>query len=260
LLIPHDGRSAKITTRTPDRVAGERVGAEGGDDAHEADPARGADEHLQRGRPREPDHLRHQRRVEREVAAPTGMRPPGLASAQSAYAAPTPRPIVVADGRAGDAELGERPDAEHEARPEHDVDGVGEPEHAHRDRRVARAAEQRVDDEQHDDHRLAAEHDARVPEPVAITRARAPMSASRSGAAAAPAAPSTTRDDEREHDRLHRRPRRALGSFSPMRRATTAVAPMPSPIASAYTMASSDSVSPTRRRRSRRAATRRRCR
>ena len=37
----------------------------------------------------------------------------------------------------------------------------------------------------------------------------------------------------------------ALGSFSPIRRATIAVAPIESPIPTAYTMVSSDSVRPT---------------
>ena len=52
---------------------------------------------------------------------------------------------------AGHAQLGERPQAEDEARAEHDVDDVREPEHPHRDRGVARAAEDGVDEEQQQD-------------------------------------------------------------------------------------------------------------
>ena len=52
---------------------------------------------------------------------------------------------VGRDRRAGDAELGKRPEAEDEAGAEHDVEHVAEPQHAHRDRGVAGAAEHRVD-------------------------------------------------------------------------------------------------------------------
>ena len=55
------------------------------------------------------------------------------------------------DRRAGDAQLRERSEPKDQTRSEHDVDRVRQPEHAHRDRRVARAAEDRVDQEQHDD-------------------------------------------------------------------------------------------------------------
>ena len=73
-----------------------------------------------------------------------------------------PRPSVGRHRGAGDAELGERSDAEDEARTEHDVDRVGEPQHPHRDRRVAGAAEHRVDQEQQHDRGVAAEHHPRV--------------------------------------------------------------------------------------------------
>ena len=59
------------------------------------------------------------------------------------------------------AELRKRADAEDQERPEHDVDGVGEPEHAHRDGRVAGAAKHGVDEKQQDDVDARAEHDAR---------------------------------------------------------------------------------------------------
>ncbi len=66
------------------------------------------------------------------------------------------------DRRTRHAEFGERPEAEDETGAEKDVDGVGEPEHAHGNRRVARAAEDGVDEKQHDDRGVAAEHHARV--------------------------------------------------------------------------------------------------
>ena len=53
------------------------------------------------------------------------------------------------DRRAGDAESRKRAEPEDEARIEADVDRVGDPQHAHRDRRVAGAAEHGVDQEQH---------------------------------------------------------------------------------------------------------------
>ena len=59
---------------------------------------------------------------------------------------------AAADGRshrgAGDAELGERTQAEDETGAEQDVDDVGEPEDPHRDRGVAGASEDGVDEEQ----------------------------------------------------------------------------------------------------------------
>ena len=64
--------------------------------------------------------------------------------------------------RAGDAQPGEWPETEDEARIETDVDCVGDPEDAHRDRRVARAAEHRVDQKQHHDDAVEAEDDGRV--------------------------------------------------------------------------------------------------
>ena len=44
------------------------------------------------------------------------------------------------DGGAGDAHLGKRTHAKYEQRAEHDVECVGKPEHAHRDRGIASAA------------------------------------------------------------------------------------------------------------------------
>ncbi len=97
--------------------------------------------------------------------------------------------MLVATGRAHHAELGERAEAEDEARPEQDVEDVAEPQHAHRDRRVARAAEHRVDQEQQHDGDVAAEHDAREAEPVAIISSLAPIARSRRSALKAPITP-----------------------------------------------------------------------
>ena len=66
------------------------------------------------------------------------------------------------DGRAGDAKAWERTEPENETRSEENVDGVREPEHAHRDGRVASASKHGVYDEQHQHGAAAAEHDARV--------------------------------------------------------------------------------------------------
>src|SRR5947208_1436900 len=65
-------------------------------------------------------------------------------------------------GRAGDGQPGAWSQTEDEARIETDVDRVGDPEDTHRDRRVARAAEHRVDQKQHHDDAVEAENDGRV--------------------------------------------------------------------------------------------------
>ena len=172
--------------------------------------------------------------VEPQVAPVNGSRPAArvrwIQLIQDAAAAADRR----ADGCPGHAHLGKRPDAEDEARAEHDVDRVGEPEHAHGDRRVARAAEHGVDEEQQQDGAAAAQHHR-------VKRAAGPDHV-------------VTGAHEREQpgpeERLRscRRPRRPpgramidctaaraapSGSFSPIRRATVAAAPIDSPIATA---------------------------
>ena len=74
--------------------------------------------------------------------------------------------------RPGDAELRKGPEAEDEAGSEHDVDRVRQPEDAHRDRGVSGSAKDRVDDEEDDDGRLAAQHHARIAGPHLEHRGR----------------------------------------------------------------------------------------
>src|SRR2546422_729836 len=65
---------------------------------------------------------------------------------------------------AGDAKFRERPKAKNETRPEHDVERVCQPQHAHGNRSITRSAKDRIDHEQHDNGNVAAEHDARKPD------------------------------------------------------------------------------------------------
>ncbi len=138
-----------------------------------------------------------------------------------------------ADGGAGDAHLGERADAEDEARAEHDVDRVGEPQHAHRDGGVAGAAEHRVDEEQQQDGAAPAEHHAR--------EACCPCGSPRRSRPSRPAAAGRTGARRRRSTTPSTTPRTiactparaaASGSFSPIRRATVAAAPIDRPMAS----------------------------
>ena len=79
------------------------------------------------------------------------------------------------DRRADDAQLRKRPHAENQQWSKHDVDRVGEPEDAHRDRRVAGAAKNAVDQKQHHDARVPAEHhprEARSSRDDVLTRAK----------------------------------------------------------------------------------------
>ena len=64
--------------------------------------------------------------------------------------------------RARDAEAWKRAEAENQTRIEHDVDRVRDPQHAHRNRRIAGAAKNRVDEKQREDDAVEAENDARV--------------------------------------------------------------------------------------------------
>ena len=117
---------------------------------------------------------------------------------------------VGRDGGAGDAELRERTEPEDEARSEDDVQEVAEPQDPHRNCGVAGSAEDRVDQEQHDDRRVAAEHGAREYAPRADhvlrrahhgeQRRRVRRGQNRDGG----------RDDQPEHDRLPRRARGAV--------------------------------------------------
>ena len=80
---------------------------------------------------------------------------------------PDPRPTGIqhahapanggAYGRAQDAQLGKRPEPEDQARIQTDVDGIGDPQRPHRRGGIARAAEDRVDQEQQEDRYAARE-------------------------------------------------------------------------------------------------------
>src|SRR5688500_19172186 len=58
-----------------------------------------------------------------------------------------------------DPELWKWTKTEYEARTEHDADGIGEPQNAHRDGSIARATKDGVDHEEHHDCYVAGEHD-----------------------------------------------------------------------------------------------------
>jgi hypothetical protein len=62
------------------------------------------------------------------------------------------------DRRTGYAELRKWTESKDQTRTERDVDGVRQPEYAHGDRRVARSAEDRVDQKQQEHRCIAAEH------------------------------------------------------------------------------------------------------
>ena len=91
------------------------------------------------------------------------MRPVPRARVTSWRTTARPRPVVVATAAPVTPSAGKRPEAEDEARVEDEVADVREPEDAHRDRRVAGAAEDRVDEEEEHDHDVAAEHHGREP-------------------------------------------------------------------------------------------------
>ena len=66
------------------------------------------------------------------------------------------------DRGAGNAEARERTESENEARIEADVDSVRNPQHAHGDRRVTRAAKHGVDQKEHEDYAVEPKNDLRV--------------------------------------------------------------------------------------------------
>ena len=107
--------------------------------------------------------------------------------------------------RAGHAHVRERPEPEDQARIEDEVDDVRHPQQPHGDRRVACAAKDRVVEKQHDDGAAAAQRNARVAraaghngrrsahQPQQVRRKDPGRNAQRQ------------RDQQAEHDRLHRR-------------------------------------------------------
>jgi hypothetical protein len=75
------------------------------------------------------------------------------------------RPKVVAVAAPATPISGKGTKTEDEAGTKQDIDCVGEPENAHRDRGVSGAAEDRVDEKEEHDGRVAAQHDPGVPSP-----------------------------------------------------------------------------------------------
>src|SRR5258706_4414265 len=65
-------------------------------------------------------------------------------------------------GGPGYAESWKRPETEYEARSQHHVEEVREPQHPHRDSGIAGAPENRVNEIKHHDDEIAAQHDAGV--------------------------------------------------------------------------------------------------
>jgi hypothetical protein len=69
---------------------------------------------------------------------------------------------VGADRCAGHTHFRERPDSENQQRAHGNVDCVAEPQHSHRQRRIAGASENRVVEEQQRDGSVGGEHHLRV--------------------------------------------------------------------------------------------------
>src|SRR6266446_246998 len=145
-----------------DGVAGQRSGAEDADDAHEADPTGVRDEELQDASERDTQEAKQDAKVDANLAAKDadafGAAEQAIELIEHANAATSER----GEGRAGDAELGERSPAEDEARVQYEIDDVGDPEQAHGDSGVTRAAEDGIVEEEQHDRSAAAEGDACV--------------------------------------------------------------------------------------------------
>src|ERR1044072_8809058 len=67
------------------------------------------------------------------------------------------------DSGADNAHFGKRPPAKNETRAKQDVDGVAQPQHTHRDGRIAGAAEDSVDYEEQNYRGIAGEHHSGKP-------------------------------------------------------------------------------------------------
>jgi hypothetical protein len=142
-------------------VARQRRAAEGGQDAHDGNVAGHGDQHLQRRRTRQPEHARHQAKVQSHVA----QQHPDLAAAAVQDVELIQDGDTTADrgthGRPRHAQLGERTPAKNEAGAEHHVQHVAQPEHTHGLGRVPGATKDGVDEEQQKHRRVAAQHHTR---------------------------------------------------------------------------------------------------
>ncbi len=135
------------------------------------------------------------------------MRPVPRARVTSWRTTARPRPVVVATAApvTPSAGNGPSPKMRHGSRTRlHDV---REPQDAHRDRRVARAAEDRVDEEEEDDHDVPAEHHGH--EPRARRDDVRPGAHEREETRREDGAEDAdgNGDEDAERDRLHGRPR-----------------------------------------------------
>src|SRR6266705_4128848 len=132
-----------------DGIAGKRRRAEDADDAHEADPTGVGDGKLQDASERDAQEAKQDAEIEMNLAAQDadalGPAEEAIELIEDADAAAGER----GEGRAGDAKLGERPPAEDEARVEHEVDDVGDPQQTHGDGGVTRATEDGVVEKEH---------------------------------------------------------------------------------------------------------------
>ena len=196
-----------------DLVSGKCLSAEGRVDPREPDPARHADKDLERARAREPQQRLHDGGIQLDLIAQNH---------HTAVAPPQPIQLIEHTGaaadrrrdrRAGQAKLRERSDAKDQQGTEHDVDRVREPEDAHRDRRVAGAAEDRIDQKDQQDDDVAAEHDARVGLSGRDDLGRGAHEAQQRGREDHAGNADDDRRDDAERDALHRRLRRARRIF-----------------------------------------------
>ena len=145
LASPHDGKDGEDDEPDGDGVAGDGGGAELTDDPDQKDPARGGDEGLEDAAQGEPEEPEDDRYSEPEIGRPhpdPAAAPKENPELHQNTGAPADR------GRhrgPGDPHLGEEPETEDEARIEHDIDGVGDPQDPHGDGRIAGAAKDRVE-------------------------------------------------------------------------------------------------------------------
>ena len=123
---------------------------------------------------------------------------------------PRPRLVATAAPVTPSAGKGPRPKTRHG--PSTMLSGVGQPQHAHRDRGVAGAAEHGVDEEEQHHRGVAAEHDRACRSlPVSTIDGDAPISAQQRRRGSTPTTPMAQRHADAEGDRLHGGAGRAVG-------------------------------------------------
>jgi len=145
-----------------DSVAGKGRGAEDADDADEADPTGVSDGELQDAGERDTQEAKQDAKVETNLAAQDA---DAFCAAQEAIELVEHADAAAGEGcesRSGDAQFREGAPAEDKARVEDEVDDVGDPQQAHGDGGVTRAAEDGVVEKEHHDRSAAAEGDAGI--------------------------------------------------------------------------------------------------